>query len=767
MYIYDKLSNKVYPINKEIIYIGRSKDCDIILNDLEVSRRHAKIYKDNEGFCIEDLSSKNGIFINNTLISSPVPIKEGDRIEIVRYSFDLLSRPPVMENSKVDTKTDLITISLKNRLEYLINRRMEENDIDSLRREVMEIINKLNTLYDFISIINSSWELEDILENLLHRSMELLEAERGAILINKYPENILLPIISHKIEREIQSKNTFSLSRVIIEKVQKEKKTILIDDAMLDESISSDSVIASRIRSVIASPIMFNDQVLGIIYLDHREQSGVFDDKDISFFNSIVIIASIAINNSNIYTKTLKQKDQYYKDKVYKNFELYKNKLLVHLKEALKTPIETVEGIKELDSVIQHNDLITILNRLQFDINNVISELISTELPSIDAPVFDSMDINLIALVSEIYKNIFPYAYLKDIKVFFTRPSNKELYITGDYAYIKDIASEILFNIIDILEESSEISIRIDENKCMLAIDYDFGPIFLEERSIEEFLDEKVRLDIQSYEKILKNKISFTRQRDRKGKILICFSKQMEHIDEEDTFNLIYKFQPKSHVQIGKAQKKVLVFNKKDSEYFKLISDYIRLIGFETLQAITMEDALSSMEEHNPNIVLLDYSLIEDNFKNCTIINELKEKKKIPIILLSSTKNISRDIFSAGIDDIMFIPFKLEELELRIYHSFESSSLKKHALEIEKIETVKAMIASISHELNNPLTTASINTELIKMSDPKNSEYADRIMTSLDKMKDIVQKLSNLKKVSFKDYLKDQKMLNLNPDPEE
>ncbi len=760
MYIYEKSSNKIYEIKNKPVSIGRSKECDIILNDLEISRKHTILQNENGNLIISDLESKNGVYVNDIRINKKAKLKNGDIVEVGRYVFDVLDNPPIIENSGVETHTDLITLNLREHLDA-ITKDQSCRDFNILREEVLDIIKKLNSIYQFIGIINSSWDLEDILDKLLNKVMEIMGSERGAILINKLPEDILMPLTAHKIEREIQTKTSFSMSRVIIEKVQAEKKTILIEDAMIDKTIDSESVIASRIRSVLASPVKSKDNILGIIYLDHREKAGVFNKEDIGFFESIASIAAIAINNSNYYTKTIKQKDRYYRDKVSKNFELYKNRLLSHLKEGLDDPLQGIADLLETETVQNNSDLHTLLGTMHNELKNIISELIKAELPALDAPVFESYDINITSLVSEIYKNIFPYAYLKDIKVFFKRPANKKLYIKGDFSYIKEVISEILYNIVDILEDGAEITLKLDERKFALDIEYVNGPIFLEERSLNDFLDEKVMLDVKSYSDMLRNKISFSRQRDRKGKMSILFSQSLASVSSEETVNLVYKFEPKFRTYIEKDQNRVLVFFKKDTEYFKLIKDYVKLIGFDVSEVYLISDIIEKTQAYDPNIILLDYGIVEDNPKNIELIKAIKEKKDCPIILMCSSKNISREIFGSGIDDIMFVPFKLEELELRMIHSLENSLLKQHILEIEKIETVKAMIASISHELNNPLTTASINAELIKMTAPQNMEYVERILSSLGKMKDIVERLSNLKKVSFKDYLRDHKMINL------
>lgn len=59
--------------------IGRA-DCDIELNDPDVSRRHAVLRQVDHGLAIEDLGSKNGTFVNDRRISGIVPLGAGDRV---------------------------------------------------------------------------------------------------------------------------------------------------------------------------------------------------------------------------------------------------------------------------------------------------------------------------------------------------------------------------------------------------------------------------------------------------------------------------------------------------------------------------------------------------------------------------------------------------------------------------------------------------------------------------------------------------------------
>jgi hypothetical protein len=62
--------------------IGRSRGCDIVLEDPGVSRRHAEIRPTEEGWMIRDLGSTNGIYLNRSPIDGPTELRSGDHIEL-------------------------------------------------------------------------------------------------------------------------------------------------------------------------------------------------------------------------------------------------------------------------------------------------------------------------------------------------------------------------------------------------------------------------------------------------------------------------------------------------------------------------------------------------------------------------------------------------------------------------------------------------------------------------------------------------------------
>jgi pSer/pThr/pTyr-binding forkhead associated (FHA) protein len=71
--------------------IGRSPECDIFLDDVTVSRRHAVLRRADDGFTIEDLGSLNGTFVNRRRIES-AKLADGDELQIGKYRLTFLQK---------------------------------------------------------------------------------------------------------------------------------------------------------------------------------------------------------------------------------------------------------------------------------------------------------------------------------------------------------------------------------------------------------------------------------------------------------------------------------------------------------------------------------------------------------------------------------------------------------------------------------------------------------------------------------------------------
>jgi pSer/pThr/pTyr-binding forkhead associated (FHA) protein len=83
-------SGETFLLEGEETTIGRSPDCEIFLDDVTVSRRHAIVRRGSGGIEIEDLGSLNGTYLNRKRIESPERLSDGHELQIGKYRLTFL-----------------------------------------------------------------------------------------------------------------------------------------------------------------------------------------------------------------------------------------------------------------------------------------------------------------------------------------------------------------------------------------------------------------------------------------------------------------------------------------------------------------------------------------------------------------------------------------------------------------------------------------------------------------------------------------------------
>jgi hypothetical protein len=71
---------KSFPLTKDELSLGRDISNDIVINDAEVSRHHARLYRQAGGFVLEDTGSTNGTFVNGQRLMGPHLLRPGEMI---------------------------------------------------------------------------------------------------------------------------------------------------------------------------------------------------------------------------------------------------------------------------------------------------------------------------------------------------------------------------------------------------------------------------------------------------------------------------------------------------------------------------------------------------------------------------------------------------------------------------------------------------------------------------------------------------------------
>lgn len=159
----------------------------------------------------------------------------------------------------------------------------------------------LRLLVEVGRYFNSSLEFPEVVKMVMDKVIEVLKAERGCLfLLNERNEPKM--VAARGMDRTTIDAEDFSFSRNVVGQVIATKEAVLSSNAMSDPRFSPyASVSLHSIRSIMAVPIIFQDQVRGLVYVDNRIRSGIFREENLELLSAIATQAAGAIENARLY----------------------------------------------------------------------------------------------------------------------------------------------------------------------------------------------------------------------------------------------------------------------------------------------------------------------------------------------------------------------------------------------------------------------------------------------------------------------------------
>ncbi len=165
----------------------------------------------------------------------------------------------------------------------------------------MSLKNPYETLLSISEEINSVHEIDALLERIMDRLLETLEAERGFILLRSQQERGGFEVVTARnISRET-IESIRDLSSSVVNQVLDSGEAILSLDAQTDQRFAgAESIVVQQIKSVMCTPLKLDNRLLGAIYVDSRVATRQFDDESLTFLKAFAGQAAIAISNARL-----------------------------------------------------------------------------------------------------------------------------------------------------------------------------------------------------------------------------------------------------------------------------------------------------------------------------------------------------------------------------------------------------------------------------------------------------------------------------------
>src|SRR5258708_5104109 len=155
-------------------------------------------------------------------------------------------------------------------------------------------------LYEVVRIINSTLNLEEVLNRVLDLAIRRVRAERGMILLLDPITSALRTRIVRNI-KDTEGGSRRSPQSIVKEVIQSGQSVISADARADDRFTESESVIAENIMSILCVPLVIRERIAGAIYVDHREARHLFSQRDLTFLEAFSDQAAIAIENARLY----------------------------------------------------------------------------------------------------------------------------------------------------------------------------------------------------------------------------------------------------------------------------------------------------------------------------------------------------------------------------------------------------------------------------------------------------------------------------------
>jgi len=173
----------------------------------------------------------------------------------------------------------------------------------SLSEETQE--NRLAALYRVSQSLGLTLNLDEVLNQVMDAIIELTGAERGFLTLLEHLTGELRLRAARNMERETLQSEDMEVSRTVIQSVIDTDQGVVTTDAQTDPRFAGqESVVFHSLKSIMCAPLRANGQIIGVIYVENRAQSGIFTDSDLELLNAFANQAAVAIQNARLYTRT-------------------------------------------------------------------------------------------------------------------------------------------------------------------------------------------------------------------------------------------------------------------------------------------------------------------------------------------------------------------------------------------------------------------------------------------------------------------------------
>ena len=181
------------------------------------------------------------------------------------------------------------------------------SDLESLTGSLLTEsteVERLQALAKTTELINSSLDPDEVLTEVIDQAIALTGAERGYIMLRSTATGEMAFRVARDFNRQTLREGQLTASETIMNEAIESRRPVVSQDALLDERYdSSMSIIMRATRSVICVPLIFKDEITGVLYADNQRRTNLFGEEEQSLLMAFANQAAIAIENARLFAR--------------------------------------------------------------------------------------------------------------------------------------------------------------------------------------------------------------------------------------------------------------------------------------------------------------------------------------------------------------------------------------------------------------------------------------------------------------------------------
>jgi transcriptional regulator with GAF, ATPase, and Fis domain len=251
---------RTFVLKKPITSVGRASANDLVLDDPTLSPSHATLMRRGNAYVIT-LSGGGELYVNGARTRSAT-LNQGDNVLLGSWqlTFSAEGDPPEAKEAPAGAGLDV--------LERLV--RLS----DELMRDTQP---------------------QKLFANLLQGLVEMTRAEKGFLIVVHDGQKQLAA--SHNVED--QKLDIGKVSDSIVQQVLTSSQPVIVSDAIRDQRFGkAKSVVDLRLSSVMCVPMLYRNELLGVVYLGNDSVTDLFTERDLSLLRIYASQASLIVHHA-------------------------------------------------------------------------------------------------------------------------------------------------------------------------------------------------------------------------------------------------------------------------------------------------------------------------------------------------------------------------------------------------------------------------------------------------------------------------------------